>query len=425
MKKLSFASSVLATVLLVACDGDARPFEEAVEISRQNIVSLTVIPPESSVEDLVLNFGESVQFGVKGINTASQDVTLEGTDRDWKVTDSSKASIDEDGRLVALADGEVGVYIEIGGLSSDTFSLLVSDANLTGVSEIVGAELVERCIPENYQATGEYDDLTVRDLIGVEWRLADADEGFASIVSSPDINATLTGLNHSAPVTLTATMGDYSLSKTITISDSLTGIEITPGTATLDVGDTHDFVATGTYRGASVDDTDSEASRQIAITQSVDWQVDGGNSIASVSNAADLQGQVTAVAAGNASLSASCGDLAASAPAVITVTDSSDFDELSFSGGDDVITLDLNDDSGGVQLRVSSGSSFSAANLLDNDDLDWEFTRSDDDSRDAISLEDDGDDAGWIYPEYVGEGVVTVTHPDGASASVLVEVVDN
>jgi len=157
----------------------------------------------------------------------------------------------------------------------------------------------------------------------------------------------------------------------------------------------------------------------VEITQSVDWEVVTGRTVASVSNTDGTRGQVTGVEVGSATLSASCGTLAAETAAVVTVDESED--ELSFNRDDPFL---LSPDSSGVFLRVSPGSTYSASDQLDNDDLDWEFTRIGDE--DAIELTTSGDNAGFIVPLINGgEGTVTVTDSNGVSASIDIEVTDN
>ncbi len=412
MKMLPLASAVLATMLLAACEGDSSPFEEAVEIRELNIASLSVLGPEITVDQLFLNIGESVDFEVQGTNTAAQLVELSAANRQWKVTDSSVATISDDGRLVALANGDVGVYVTIGGLDSDVYQLTVSDANLVGVNSITGAETVARCIPDDYQATGDYDDGTVRDLTAVAWSLAAADEGFATLVSSPDITVTLTGLN-AGGVTLTAAVEGFSLGYDVAISDTLDSILITPGSATVDVDDTQNFVATGLYTDADDADTD-----RVAITESVSWQI-SDTDVATVSNAQGSGGLLTGVDEGSATLTASCGDLLAETQAVISVEESDD--ELAFNFGS---FYQLDADSSGVFLRVSPGSSYSSSDQLDNDDLDWDVTT--DEDFDPIELTEDGDNAGFIVPNSsTGQATVTVTDSSGNTASIDIEVVDN
>lgn len=414
--------AVAALTLLAACDGDSRPFEEAVEISELNIRSLSVIPPDSTVDELYLNIGESIAFGVQGLNTAAQTVELEATDRQWQVSDSSVAQIDENGTLLALANGAVDVWVEIGGVVSDTFSLNVSDADLVGVDSILGDTIVERCVAADYQARGLYDDGTIRDLVAVDWTLADADTDNARLVSSPDINVTLTGLNATI-VTLSAALDGFSGDLDVEISDSLAALAITPDTGSVDVDDTAAFVATGSYSGVAPgsEAVDDGTLRQIDVTSEVDWSIVTGAGFASVSNTTGTKGQVTGLEAGSATLSANCGTLAANS-VVITVTESV-VDSLSFSQGT-FYTLDPDDDDG-VILLVSSGTTYDANDQIDNEDLEWEFTASGDTDAIELSTEDD-DEPGLIVPLVEsGLGTVTVTHSNGTSASIIIEVSDS
>lgn len=421
MRLLPLASTALITLLLAGCEGDASPFAEAVEIRELNLVSLSVVPPEISVANLVINIGQAVEFGVQGQNTASQPVELSSVNREWQVSDTSVALIDDDGRLVAQANGQVSVSVNIGGLQSDSYSLEVSNAELDSVDSILGEETVERCVPADYQARGLYDDGSVRDLVAVNWTLATDDTGNARVVSSPDLFATLTGLN-AGPVTLTASVDGLSLPVTVQVSDSLTAIDISPGTATVEVGDVASFIATGTYSGpAPGSTTDTVDSREIVVTSSADWLITTGTTYASVSNDNDSRGQVTGIASGSSTLAASCGNLSASTQAVITLEESDGSDELSFNRSNPFV---LDPDSSGVFLRVSPGSSYSASDQLDNDDLDWEFTRIG--TTDAIRLTTNGDNAGFIVPLVTsGEGTVTVTDSDGNSATIDIEVSNN
>ena len=195
----------------------------------------------------------------------------------------------------------------------------------------------------------------------------------------------------------------------------LESILITPGSATVDVDDTQNFVATGVYSDLTSDETDTD---RVAITESVSWQI-SDTDVATVSNTQDTRGQVTGVEEGSATLTASCGDLLAETQAVITVEESDD--ELSFNFG---TFYQLDADSSGVFLRVSEGSSYSSSDQLDNDDLDWEVTT--DEDFDPIELTEDGDDAGFIVPNFsTGQATVTVTDSSGNTASIDIEVVDN
>ncbi len=425
MRILNYVSAALVVMVLVGCEGDARPFEEAVEVRTENLTTIAVVPPAISVPDLVMNIGETAQFGVQGTSVMGQTVTLESSDRDWQVTDESVASINDDGQLVAKSNGPVGVLVSIGGLNSITYDLNVFNANLLGVREILGESSIERCLPGDYQATGNFDDDTIRDLNGVAWTLAPADADNARYLNNPDLTVTVTGLNNE-DVNLTATLDEFSLSKPIAISESLKSLSISPDSGSIEVGDVRTFAAFGQYSDAASDSDTTDATAPLRtenITASVDWEIQGGLTYASVSNSEGSRGEVTGLASGTANLSASCGNLPVETPIVVIVADSSDdnSDELSFSQSSPMQIVE-----GRVTtLSVSTGSVYNSDNSLDNDDLTWNFSP-DNTANPAIRLQDDGVNAGQITALNAGEsGTITVTDSDGASGSIRVEVTSN
>ena len=105
MRISNYVIATLVAMVLVGCDGEARPFEEAVEVRTENLTSIAVVPPAISLDELIMNFGETAQFGVQGTSVIGQTVALSGSDRDWQVTDESVASINDEGQLVAMANG--------------------------------------------------------------------------------------------------------------------------------------------------------------------------------------------------------------------------------------------------------------------------------------------------------------------------------
>jgi hypothetical protein len=428
-------TSVAAVIALnlAGCEGNSRPFEEAVEVRTANLRSLSVTPPSMSVDELVISPGQAVQFSVQGRNTAGETVALSASDRQWTVSDASVAGIDSDGRLVGYANGDVSVAISIGGLESTAYALRVSDAVLTAIQEIKGAALIERCRPQDYRATGLYDDGTVRDLVGLGWNLAQVDTANARIEINADSTATLTGLN-SGVVQLTATLGSLNpLSSPVEIADTLTGITISPATATVVVDQTQNFTAFGTYAtdisppaapaepAAETAATTTSASGRVDITDAADWQVADPN-IAKVSNKGDTRGQLTGVGSGSTTLTAGCGDV--SDARVVTVSSSSNPDSttaMSFEAGD---TLRLSRNGGPFTLNVSTGTVYSSLNRLNNDDLTWSLVTGSS-LTPAIVLGTDSTEAGVIQPVAEGQATVTATRASGGSASITITVTNN
>ncbi|NND92330.1 MAG: hypothetical protein HKN42_15835 [Granulosicoccus sp.] len=418
MNQLRAVVATLLALFFAGCEGDARPFEEAVEIREASIIALDVVPPPMSVDSLIMNIGQSVQFSVQGRTADGQNQALSAGDRQWQVDNPAFASIDRNGMLRALADGPVSVTVSIGGLESAPYVLSVQNEILSAINDIEGQDIIERCRPAEYLATGVYGD-SIRDLSGVTWTLAESDANRASLNAGADSRVSVTGLE-TGTVQLTATVGSISsLPKSIEISDTLTELQIRPESATISVDDVQNFIATGVYAG------DELTTRNIDISDVVQWRIVTGAEFASVSNDADARGQVTGLSSGSATLSASCGNLSQSV--VLTVAEDNDASSstLSFEQ-DSPVTLFI----GGAEviLRVSTGTTFSSSSsrLLDNDDLQWSYTDSRNNNDQVILLDTDGVNAGRIRPSILtGTATVTATRPSGGSVSISVRVTSN
>ncbi len=353
-------------VLLSACDGDARPFTEAVELRDLNLQSLEVVPPSNSQSDIFLNIGQALQFDVIGRNgdEGSGSIALSSNDRAWSVSDTSVASINENGYLVARANGTVSVSMNLGGLVSDSFSLSVSDATLSSISSIVGSSTLERCIPSSYYATGIFSDDTVRNLDDVTWSTSNSVQTqlFETTGSATSLNATFAddGLSLTAAVT-----GVTSFALPITVADNLVSIAIAPARIIVDEGDELDLTAVGTYSRPST--ADASLVSQTIITANVEWAVTVGTDNATLNNLRGSKGLLTGVDEGNTSINVHCGDVFSPNSEFVVGeedTDSSS-DSLAFQvNGESVsgsqIVLNLETDSTLVTLRVSTGSDYDA-----------------------------------------------------------------
>lgn len=421
MHNVSQAAAWLACmVLLSACEGDARPFEEAVEVATLELESLQITAPDITVENLVLNTGETVQLGVQGIDTANTVINLSASDRDWRIentdgTATTVATISGNGLLQAHNDGTAQVLVTIGGLLSPAYVVEVSNAALASLEAISGEATIERCRPAEYRLTGRYDDNSIRDLYDVSWTLADEDGSLARIEDETNTVGVVTALNTGA-VTLTASAAGLSLPRPLEIADTLTGLVITPSPAGVDVGTTLDLEAAGTY-------TDDAGTTSIIITDSVSWTVnEAGKEFASVSNSGNTRGVVTGEAEGVATITASCGN--DSVGVLLTVSDGtgSTADPLSFER-DSPLVVPIN--TGYITLSVSTGSSFDASNVIDNDVLTWTVTDNSTTINRVIQLQPEGPDAGRFWPNAIGTATVTATHPDGGSATITIQVTNS
>lgn len=396
----------MSTFMLIGCDGESRPFEEAVEVRDLQVTALSVIPPANSQPAIFLNSDESVQLGIQGLRADGTNLTLSGTGRLWSVSDTSVADIDTNGLLSARADGITSVFVNIGDLVSSPFTLTVRNATLSAIESIDGDTSIERCLPQNYQAVGRFSDNSLRNLNAVSWSIANAVN--AQVVTNADATATLTGLN-SSELLLSAAVGSIISTPpaSIIVLDTLSALAISPSPASVAVGGTQRFTATGIYIDEPTAlDTPGAATRSVVITESVNWSVTSDESNATVSNVAPNSGTITGVVAGNALLSASCGALADNQTITISSPDTSG--QLSFNVDDPFFLSQSN--TAGFQLRVSTGSTFSVANEVTqvNDNVIWGLTTTGT-TTPIVALLETGVNAGLIQPLATGPNGATVS----------------
>jgi len=407
---------------LSACEGDSRPFSEAVEVRAGNLVGVVVTPPANSPAEIFLNIDQRLQFGLQGMTAAGALVPLDSTDRDWQVSDSSVATISADGQLRALSNDPVDIFVKFGGLTSAPFSVTVDNRDLQSISLISGAGSVERCRPQDYFATGIFEGGSTRTLDDVRWTLPGTELADAGVLTNPDGTATLTALNLSA-LSLTATSDGQSLSLPVEVADTLRTLEITPNPAGLDVGATLSMVATAGYvTGTENEDEPDILGTRVVINEQVNWAIDSGELFARVSNTAGTRGQVTGVAAGAASVSASCGALGSVRTLIVSdVSSTSSSSGLSFNVGSPY-NLPLSQ-TNGFRFLVSTGSSYDAANDI-TQQVTWTFTNQET-TANPISLIRTGSEAGRVTPVRIGTAVITATDDDGRAISLTVEVIDS
>lgn len=361
MCKLNFIAIAFAG-FLIGCDGDARPFTEAVEVRTLNLQSLEPVPPTNSQQQIFLNPNEGIQFGIRGLNGSNQTVVLPSENRAWSVSDGNVATINKNGFLTALANGTVDVSVSIGGIGSSTYALTVANATLSSVSDISGSASLERCIPGDYFATGTFSDNTVRNLSNVSWTLNNS--SVAELFETTGTATRLNAFNASDALQITATVpGVSAFSKAIVVQNNLQTITIGPGPLPIEIdeNDELNLTAVGTYIRANADN--ATATSQTVITANVQWSIASGTDNASVSNVRGTRGLLTGLDEGTAQVLVTCGSVAPRATINVDEagTDSTS-STLSFQVNNVAVgsTLVLNraTTSTVIPLRVSTGSSY-------------------------------------------------------------------
>lgn len=177
------------------------------------------------------------------------------------------------------------------GITGST-SLIVNAAALVSIQVLPSNVSIPAGMSVNYTATGTYTDGLTQDLTTiVDW--TSSATGIAEISNVPGSQGKATGISPGV-TTITATFTGISGSTGLTItSATLESIAVTPNPASVAKGSKLQFTATGTFSDSSTED----------ITQDVTWS-SSNEAVAQISNAAGSQGQATAIATGDTTITA-------------------------------------------------------------------------------------------------------------------------
>lgn len=369
MIKPTFA--LLGSMLfLAACSGDGRPLLEEVEVNDLQLKAISIVQPVGLLANLFVNPGTSHTFTLSAINQADLPVGVSSINRRWSVvnaadsnTGATVASIDESGNLLAISEGTALITARIGGIGSEAFSITVKKELLESIENIIGADSMERCVPEGYRAEGRFQPVdgsgggSLRGLPNAEWEVVNAEIG---LVSAPvDGFATATGVNVGSLQLVAISDGIKSQPQSITILNTLRDITIEPENLAVQNGSTLNLIATGGYINGDIE------SRAV-ITDSVQWLAeDEDNGILQVSNLSSSKGQVSTIAVGNAVVTVACGDVQNQKTVVVIPASSTTNTGISF---EDESTLQVSLAAGTRQLNVSTGSEYAEANDITTDD---------------------------------------------------------
>jgi len=161
---------------------------------------------------------------------------------------------------------------------------------------------------EQFTATGTYSDGSMQNLTtSVTW--TSLTPSVATISNAAGSNGLAMSVG-SGSTTIQATQNGMSGSTKLTVQPSLVSIAVTPANPTITQGQTEQFTATGTYSDSSTQN----------ITTSVIW-TSTVTTVATISNAASLNGLATSVGPGSTTIQATLGGISGST--TLTVTGSS------------------------------------------------------------------------------------------------------
>jgi Big-like domain-containing protein len=263
--------------------------------------SIAVTPRVSSIVT-----GATQQFTAIGIYSDGhkKNITSSVT---WNSSAKNVATITSGGLATGVAAGQskiTAILLSIRGaarltVTPELISIAVGPA---GATMVVGQSL-------QFQAIGTFSDGSIKDITSsVGW--SSSATNIVSISGTGLANALIGGVPPGGPpveVTITATLGSVSGSTTLTVTDSLTSIAVSPSSITLNVGAQQTFTATGSYQDGTTSD----------ITALVVWSSSNTNVLTIVASGTGA-GTATAVAVGTVTVTATENGINGTATATVT-----------------------------------------------------------------------------------------------------------
>jgi uncharacterized protein YjdB len=258
------------------------------------LVSIAINPQTATVA-----LGSTQQFTATGTFTdgTTQDLTQSGQ---WSSSAPTVATISNSAGTAGLAStlgtGTTTIGI-ISGTISATATLVVNPAALVSIAINPQNPTIALGTTQQFTATGTYSDGSTQDLTTVvTWSSSLSSVAIISNAVGSNGLATSAGQGMS---TITATSGSISSSTTITVgSATLVSIAITPASASISVGTTQQFTATGTYTDGSTQN----------LTSEVNWS-SSATAVVTIATG----GLATGQGGGTAAITATSGSITASA----------------------------------------------------------------------------------------------------------------
>jgi len=272
-------------------------------VSEAVLVSLEVTPAAPS-----LPAGLNLPFTALGTfsDASRRDMTTEVV---WDSSAPAIATISNAPGGNGVARGLAAGSTEITATSGDvtaTSRLTVTAALLRQIIVAPATPSIARGRRVQLTAIGTFSDGSAQDLTPVVTWTA-ADPAIVAISSDPAVAGLATGLATGATV-VTATFGIVAASTTITVTNAvLDSILVAPATASVIPSATQPYTAVGRFSDGTSND----------LTRTATW-ASADEAIARVSNADPTQGQVTGVAVGSTTITATSDGVTGSALIVVT-----------------------------------------------------------------------------------------------------------
>lgn len=265
-----------------------------VEVSEAELTALHAIPAAAT-----LPAGTALTLRLEGLYSDGGRQALTTLDS-WQSDAPAIASVYGD-TLRGLTPGNATLHATYGGLSLD-LPVQVTNAVLTRIELDVGDDTLPAGLQRTLRALGHFSDGGLQDITAaVTWH--STDESRLLVTNAAGHEGLATALA-AGSVTISATLGEVVAQATLAISPaSLQTLELEPSNPRLAAGTGLSLHAFGRYADGSLQE----------LTQQVVWSSDDP-AIAGVGNDAGQAGVVTGLVAGETTLRARLGEIAAGVP---------------------------------------------------------------------------------------------------------------
>ena len=268
-------------------------------VTPAQLVSIAITPAIPSIP-----LGSTQQFAATGTYTdgSTQDLTATAH---WSSSNSAVATVSNSigtyGVATSGATGNTTIAASLGSVSGSTI-LTVTPAQLQSISISPANPSIVVGSSQHFSATGTYSDSTTVDLTSTATWSSDT-SAVATVNSSGLAQGVSTG-----SAGITAAVGSISGTTSLAVSPApLVSITVSPSTASIPLGTTQAFQATGNY---------ADGSQQV-LTSSVHWST-SDLTVATVSNAAGTYGLASTVAPGSVTVTATSGTISGTASLAVT-----------------------------------------------------------------------------------------------------------
>jgi hypothetical protein len=262
------------------------------------LVSIAVTPALPAIPQ-----GMTQQFAATGTFTDGSMQNITSTAQ-WSSDTPAVATISNalsPGLATTAAQGTANITASVGSVSGST-TLSVTAAALISLAITPSAPSIALGTTQQFTATGTFTDGSTQDLTGTAAWSSDT-------VSTATINSA--GLASSVAIgaaTVTANSGSFTASTILTVTAAVpVSITINPAAATIPVGTTQQFTATGTFTDGTVQD----------VTQSGQWSSTAA-SVATISDSTGTSGLAATLGPGTTTIGISLGGVTSTASLTVT-----------------------------------------------------------------------------------------------------------